>query len=293
MIRGGSAGLRKGLVVAQVSLSLLLLIGAGLFLESLRNLRTLNPGFDVQNVAAFDVDPTMSRYDPVLTNDYYRRLRMRLNAIPGVEGSAFAVVPVLEDNEWDNWVTIEGYTPKPEERPDPHMQFCTPGFFETLKIPVLLGRDFDDRDNSRAPKVAIVNQKFARRYFGANSPMGRHIGMGIDPGTKTDIQIVGVVGDTKYENMREEIPEEVYVPNEQQRFANGVTVYVRARGDPASLFNTLRAAVRDVDAGVPMYDLRTLEHQVRFRCSPSACWPRFRASSDAWPRCWPRWGSTA
>ena len=130
VIRGGSAGLRKGLVVAQVSLAFLLLIGAGLFLQSLRNLKTLNPGFDVRNVLAFDVNPTMNRYDRKWTTDYYRRLHQRLSVFPGVESHVFAVVPLLENNEWDNWVTIEGYSAKQDERPDPHMQYCSPGILQ-------------------------------------------------------------------------------------------------------------------------------------------------------------------
>jgi predicted permease len=262
VVSGGSAGLRKGLVVAQVSLSLLLLIGAGLFLQSLRNLKTLNPGFEVKNLLAFDVDPTMSRYDPKWSSDYYRRLSERLNALPGVEAHTFAVVALLEGNEWDNWVTIEGYSAKQDERPDPHMQYCSPGYFKTLKIRLLAGRDFDERDDAGAPKVGIVNQKFVKKYFGGADPVGRHVGMGIDPGTKTDIQIVGVVADTKYESMRDDIPYELYIPSEQKGFADGETVYVRTSGDPANLFNTLRAEVRAVDASVPMYDMRTLDHQV-------------------------------
>ena len=262
VILGGSARLRKSLVVVQVSLSLLLLIGAGLFVQSLRNLKTLNPGFDIKNVLAFDVNPTLSRYDTKWTTDYYRRLYQTLSTLPGIESHTFAVVPVLENNEWDNWVTIEGYSPKPDERPDPHMQFCSPGFFKTLKIPVLLGRDFDERDDADAPKVGIVNQKFVRRYFGDANPLGRHIGMGIDPGTKTDIQIVGVVGDTKYESMRDEIPYELYIPTSQQQGANGGTVYVRAQADPTRLFNAVRVATQSVDAGVPTYDMRTLDHQM-------------------------------
>jgi len=262
VVHGGAARLRKGLVVAQVSLSLLLLIAAGLFLQSLRNLKTLNPGFEVRNLLAFDVDPTLNRYDLQWTRDYYRRLHQALSVFPGVESDTFAVIPVLEDNEWDNWVTIEGYSAKQVERPDPHMQYCSPGFFKTLKIPVLLGRDFNERDDAGAPEVGIVNQKFVNRYFGGADPLGRHVGMGIDPGTKLDIRIVGVVGDTKYENMREEIPYELYVPNEQKNFANGGTVYVRARGDPVLAFNMLRATVRGVDAGVPMYNMRTLDYQM-------------------------------
>ena len=262
VILGGSARLRKSLVVVQVSLSLLLLIGAGLFVQSLRNLKTLNPGFDIRNVLAFDVNPALSHYDTKWTTAYYRRLYQTLSTLPGIESHTFAVVPVLENNEWDNWVTIEGYSPKPDERPDPHMQFCSPGFFKTLKIPVLLGRDFDERDDAGAPKVGIVNQKFVRRYFGDANPLGRHIGMGIDPGTKTDIQIVGVVGDTKYESMRDEIPYELYIPTSQQQGANGGTVYMRAQADPTRLFNAVRVATQSVDADVPTYDMRTLDHQM-------------------------------
>jgi predicted permease len=262
VIRVGSAGLRKGLVVAQVSLSMLLLVGAGLFQHSLHNLKSQDPGFDVKNLLAFNVDPTLSRYDRKWTMDYYRRLRDRLSTLPGVESHALAVMPVLENNEWDNWVTIEGYSARQDERPDPHMQFCSPGFFKTMKIPLLLGRDFNDRDTAGAPKVGIVNQKFVNRYFGGAVPLGRHLGMGIDPGTKLDIQIIGVAADTKYESMRDEIPYELYVPSDQQDFANGGTVYVRAQGDPVHLFDALRTQVRSVDAGVPMYDMRTLEDQM-------------------------------
>jgi predicted permease len=262
VVRGASVGLRKGLVVAQVSLSLLLLIGAGLFLQSLRNLKGMNPGFEVKNLLTFSVEPTLSRYDKPWTLDYYRRLSERLQNLPGAESHAFAVVPIMADNEWDNWVTIEGYTPKQGEAPDPHMQYCTPAFFKTLKIPVLLGRDFMAKDVGGAPKVGVVNQRFAKRYFGAASPIGRHLGMGIDPGTKLDIEIVGVVGDAKYESMRDEIPFELYVPYTQINFVTGMTVYVRAQGNPTGIFNMLRPAVRDVDASVPMYDLRTLDDQV-------------------------------
>ena len=142
------------------------------------------------------------------------------------------------------------------------MEYCSPDFFKTLRIPILAGRDFTDRDRRGAPKVAIVNQKFAQRYFGSASPLGRHIGMGIDPGTKTNIEIVGMVADTKYENMREEIPYEVYVPTVQQDFVNGGTIYIRSAGNPTQMFNSLRSAIREVDANVAMYDLRTTENQV-------------------------------
>jgi len=261
VLHGGSAQLRKGLVVAQVSLSLLLLIAAGLFLQSLRNLKSLNPGFEVRNLLAVDVDPSYT-YPAAWITAYYRRLRQILSTTPGVESHALAVVPVLEDNEWDNWVTIEGYSARQDERPDPHVQFCSPDFFKTLKIPILLGRDFTDRDTAGAPKVVIVNQKFVNRYFGGVNPVGRHLGMGIDPGTPMNRLIVGVAGDTKYESMRDDIPYEMYIPLEQKEVAEGVTAYVRTEGDPAHAFNSLRSAIQAVDGTVPMVNMRTLDHQV-------------------------------
>ena len=242
-----------------------------------------NPGFDVENLVAFDVNPTMNTTDRNWVAAYYRHLHNSLHEIPGLESDTFAVVPVLENNEWVNWVTIEGYIPTRGERPDPHMQYCSPGFFKTLKVPLLRGRDFNDRDVNGAPKVAVVNQKFAKRYFGDGDPIGRHIGMGIDPGTPVDIQIVGIAADTKYESMRDEIPEEVYIPRDQMSFANSGTVYLRTRADPIRVFNAMRAAVQDADANVPVHDTRTVTHQVEIsllteRLLPSG--PRGTAGRD-------------
>ena len=260
---GASAGLRKGLVAAQVALSLLLLVGAGLFLKSLNNLKELRPGFEAHNLVAVRVEPTLSRgYNLAWARDYYRRLTEQLETVPGIQSAALAVIPLVEGWEWDNSITIEGYVPKQGEDPDPHMQFCSPRFFETLKIPILLGRDFTVKDAFGAPKVAIVNERFAKRYFGARNPLGRHIGFGSDPGTKTDTEIVGVVSDTKYENMRDEVPYELYVPYAQQDWADSMTVYMKTSAPPLGLFGTLRRAVREVDAGVPIYQMRTLDQTV-------------------------------
>jgi predicted permease len=259
---GASAGLRKSLVVAQVALSLLLLVSAGLFIQSLSKLKELDPGFQTRNLVMFEVEPTLSGYKPQWARDYYRQLLERLQTLPGVSSAAFAAIPLLIGDEWDDDVTIEGYTPKQGETPDPHMQFCSPRFFETLKIPILLGRDFTIKDGQGAPKVGIVNQKFAKRYFGDRNPIGRHLGLGIDLGTKTDIEIVGVAGDTKYENMREEIPYELYAPWIQQEWVGSMTAYVRTEAAPSSFFATLRRTVREVDASVPIYGIRTVDHQV-------------------------------
>jgi len=262
VVGGTSVLLRKGLVVAQVALSLLLLIGAGLFVHSLRNLHDLDPGFRTKNLVSFAIDPTLTGKPKEWSLDYYRRLSERIDSIPGVASSTLAVIPVLGDNEWDNGATVEGYSAKEGESVDPHMQFCSPGFFQTLQIPILAGRDFRREDGATAPKVGIVNRKFARKYFANVDPIGRHVGFGQNPGTKLDIEIVGVVGDTKYENLREEVPYELYVPYNQQEFVVGMTAYLRAAADPSGLFPALRRMVTELDPDVPVYQVRTVDQQV-------------------------------
>jgi predicted permease len=258
---GTSVGIRKGLVAAQVTLSLLLLIGAGLFIRSLKNLKALDPGFRTTNLLEFFIDPVLSGYKPDRSLDFYRQLRENLNAIPGVESSTLAVIPVLSDDEWDNSVTVEGFTNTATNTPDPHMQYATPDFFKTMQIPILMGRDFRMTDAKGTPKVCIVNEKFARKFFKDGNAIGRHIGMGGDPGTKLDIEIVGVVRDTKYENMREEIPIEVYQPYNQVDFVLGMMAYVRTSRSPEQTFSAIRQTVNRLDPNLPLAEMKTLETQ--------------------------------
>jgi predicted permease len=259
---GASVGLRKSLVVAQVALSLLLLIAASLFIRSLRNLKDLDPGFHTSNLIAFKVDPTLNSYKTDRARSFYRRLQERLAGLPGTESASLAVVPVLDSDEWDSWVTIDTYRPKQGELPDPHMNFVSVGHFQTLEIPVLAGRDFRLTDTQGSPPVAIVNETFSKKYFGGLNAIGHHFGMGIDPGTKTDIMIIGVAHDTKYETMRDEIPTEVYRPFEQMDFATGMTAYVRTARDPNQMFATVRKVTQELDPNLPVFDMTTLEKQM-------------------------------
>lgn len=259
---GTSVGLRKTLVAAQVALSLLLLIGAGLFIRSLGNLRELDPGFHTGNLVGFAVDPPMNGYQPERSLDFYRRLRESLGALPGVESSSLAVIPVLTGDEWDNSMAVEGFQHKPSETPDAHMQFASPDYFKTMRIPILLGRDFRMTDGRQAPKVCIVNEKFARRFFKDGLAIGKDIGMGGDPGTKLDIEIVGVVRDTKYESMRDEVPMEVYRPYHQMEFVIGMYAYVRTARRPEQAFAGIRQVVNGLDPNLPIFQMKTIESQM-------------------------------
>ncbi len=259
---GTSVSFRKGLVIAQVTLSLLLLIGAGLFIRSLSNLKELDPGFRTSNLLTFSIDPPQNGYKPERSLDFYRQLTEALNTTPGVEAASLAIVPILEGEEWDNTVTVEGYRAKPGEWIDPHMNFISPDYFKSLSVPILVGRDFNANDGKTAPEVAIVNEKFAKRYFGTTNATGRHIGMGGDPGTKTDITIVGVTRDTKYESMRDETPMEVFVPYRQKTFVLGMSAYVRTARDPDQMFSTIRRIVQGLDPNIPVFEMKTLEKQL-------------------------------
>jgi predicted permease len=258
---GTSVRLRKALVGAQVAVSLLLLIGAGLFIGTLKNLKDLDPGFQISNVIEFSLNPTANGYSREHSLDLYRQLKENIGALPGVESAALAVMPVLGGGEWDNSMSVEGFTHKPTEAPDPHMQFLSPDYFKTLNIPILLGRDFRATDVRGAAKVCIVNERFARKYFKDGDALGRHLGMGGNPGTKLDIEIVGIARDTKYESMRDEVPLEVYEPYTQTDFVVGMTTYIRTTRLPEQAMPGVRKVVTSLDSNLPVSQLKTLEQQ--------------------------------
>ena len=262
-VTGGSGQLsfRKVLVALQVTLSLVLLIGAGLFIRSLGNLRLLDPGFRTANIVQFNLNPRALGYDANRTAALFQRIDQRLSATPGVRGVGFADMAVLQNNEWDQWVTIEGYAAGPREKMDPHFNSVSPGYFDALGMHILRGRGFSVKDDSKSPLVAVVNASFAKRYFQGRDPIGRHIGLGSDPGTPTDTEIVGVVNDTRYESLRDEIPTQVFLCA-RQRSAFGATVYVLMRGNPAGGFRAVRAVVNEMDPTLPITTMKTMDRQV-------------------------------
>jgi predicted permease len=263
---------RKGLVMAQVTLSLLLLIGAGLFVHSLTNLRKLGPGFAAEKLVAFNLDPSLNAYDVPRAKAFYMRLTENLAATGGVQSVGLAAMRILEGDEWDSSLTVEGYTAKNGESIQAYMNSISPGYFQALGVPILAGRDFTIRDNEEvkygsdindwSPTKAIINEKFAKKYFGTTNAVGRHVGFGSDPGTKTPIEIIGVVKDIKYTNLRDEIPIQMFIPYLGSRFVTAMTVYVRTTLDPNQIASAIRAQIRQIDPNIPIYGMRTMEAQI-------------------------------
>lgn len=259
---GAGTRLRKTLVVAQVALCFLLLIGSGLFVQSLSNLRSLDPGFRADNLLRFKLNPPLSGYTPERTKAFYWDLQQRLQRVPGVQAAGFAVVPIMEGDEWDSTVTVEGYTPEQGENMNPHFNSVSPGYFLSMGIPIKAGRDFEERDFRSPVKVAIVNETFARRYFKDKSPIGYHFGFGGRTDVVPDIEIVGVAGDSKYEDLNGEIPRQVFVLNQQQEWTSGMTVYMRTTRPSGEAFSAIRRTVGEIDASLPLFDLNTMEDQL-------------------------------
>jgi predicted permease len=270
LLGGGKARLRKAFVASQVAISLLLVVGAALFLRTLDNLLAVDVGFDANRLLTFSLDPSLNGYAPSRNKQLAKTLLERLRATPGVSGAGLASRPLLEGNQWSSGMRIEGYTPKTGEDMNQLNNSVSPGYFSAMGIPLLMGRDFDERDERSDPpekgqsqyRVAIVNERFARHYFGDESPVGRHLAFGFDPERPISIEIVGVVRDAKYADVRSEVPRQVFVPYLETTTPRGFTVYVRTQRDPTTVFPSLRQAVEQLEPDLPLYGLRTLERQV-------------------------------
>jgi predicted permease len=270
VVGGGQVRLRKALVIAQVALSLLLLIGAGLFIRSLQNLLAQDPGFKTTNLVTFMVDPSLNGYSPQQTKQFAKRLVERTSSLPGVRVASITSVAILMGGSWSSTMTVEGYTAREDEDVVAYSNTVLPGYFQTMGIPLLVGRDFAVRDERLTPaperesdfRVAIANQRFVERYFGKRNPIGRHVGFGGAPGTPTPIEIVGVVGTSKYVAIRDEAEPQLFFPFLEGRDPRLLVVYVRTTQEPETMFASLRQLVQGMDPALPVFEMRTMEEQV-------------------------------
>ena len=264
----GRPRLRQALVVTQVALSFTLLVGAGLFLKSLHNLLSVDPGFRTDRMLTFSFDLGRGGYDAARARAFARTFHARVSALPGVSSAAYAFVSLLGGGGWGMGLTVEGYVPPPGESASSLLNAVSPGFFRTLGIPLIAGREFHDRDDAVTPapdgwpyRQAVVNETFAKRYFGGASPVGRRIGIGEDPGTPMPIEIVGLAKDAHYAAVREEPRPQVFFPYLQATMEN-VSVYVRTRKEPEALMPLIRREIAGLDSQLPVYGVATLETRV-------------------------------
>ena len=270
-VLGGSyQHLRKGLVITQVALSLLLLVGSSVFLRSLQNLLAVDAGFDAPRLLSFSVEPGASGYEAAQTKAFAKALLERVRATPGVSAAGFASNRLLEGGSWNSNMTVDGRPHDPNDRVHAHNNRISPGYFAAMGMRIVAGRDFDARDERHVepgapmlpPRSAIANEEFVRRFLPGRDPIGVRIGFGRDPGTPTPIEIVGVVTTAKYTSLRAEPQAQLYFPFLEGPSIRSLVMYVRTPQWPAALVEGMRAAVRQIDPSLPLHGIRTVEEQV-------------------------------
>ncbi|MCG3161669.1 MAG: hypothetical protein JMDDDDMK_02866 [Acidobacteria bacterium] len=252
---GAVSRLSKGLVVLQVALSLLLLVGAGLFIRTLYNLQRVNLGFNQENLLLFSLQPRQGGYKDERLIQFYERLFERLDNLPGVRAATFGVVPLIAHNMWNANVLLPGETEKTAGEHLTNRQMARENYFAAMEIPLLTGRGFTEGDDQNAPKVAVVNQTFARKFFPNESALGKRV---TDSDSKREVEIVGIVADTKYDSQRNEIEPLLYTPWRQDVADIGAMYFaLRTVGDPTAFAASVRQAVRELDSNLPVTEMTT------------------------------------
>ncbi len=265
----GHAGFGRALIAAQLALSLVLIVGAGLFVRTVRKLVAQDVGFDREHVLMLRIETELAGYKPDQLESLYQRMRDHLNVLPGVRDSALALYTPLRGDNWSGSVAIARYTPEQNQQAFAAWNRVSAGYFDAMGIPVLLGREIGPQDTAKAPPVAVVNQTFARKYFPDGNPVGQRIGW--SEGTKNLLEIVGVVQDTLHMDVRSEVPPMFFLPMTQKAGDQGThssrddyaqDLVVRAVGDPAKIAQEVRQALREVAPSLPITRVTTAKERV-------------------------------
>jgi putative ABC transport system permease protein len=259
----GLRSFRGWLVVAELALAVVLLLAAGLLVRSFNKLLTVDLGFDRENVLTARINLPRSKYSqPAQMQAFYDNLLQRVQALPGVQSAGTINHTPLNGFGLIAFIQIEGVPPLDKKKDPPvGIGSVSPGYFQTMKIPLLSGRHYDARDGANGQKVAIVNQSFANRFFAHGDPLGKRISFGCEDSEGLCRTIVGVVGNIRQESITDEVTPELYVPFAQMRL-NGMTLVVRTASDPLAIAKAVRNEVLSIDKNQPVYDVRTLAQRV-------------------------------
>jgi predicted permease len=257
-----SARFRKGFILAQVALSVLLLVGAGLFARSFFNLMREDPGFHAENLLRFGIDPRLNGYDATRGWAFYRELQQRLALLPGVRSVACANMGPFGGGSEGSNITVEGYKPGEDEMVGALKDYVSRDYFHTMGIPVIAGREFTERDTTGAPKVVVVNEVFVKKYCKGENAVGKHMAFGGGKTTGLDREIIGVVRDSKHGGLREEASPFVYQPYDQSGTLDRAAFFVRTLRNENDLGPDIRRLLRSMDANLPVYDMRSMTVQI-------------------------------
>lgn len=256
------ARLRKGFILAQVAFSVLLLVGAGLFARSFVNLMRQDPGFHAENLLRFGIDPKLNGYDSTRGWGLYREVQQRLASVAGVRSVAMAAFGPFGGSSRGGNITVEGYKAGQDEYVGALQDYVSRDYFHTMGIPLIAGREFRERDTTGAPKVVVVNEVFAKKYFKGESAIGKHMRFGGGDNKPLDREIVGVVRDSKHRGLREEVSPFVYQPYAQGDDLERAVFFVRATRNENGLGPDVRSLLHSMDANLPVYDMGSMTTQI-------------------------------
>jgi predicted permease len=254
---------RTGLATTQIALSTMLLILAGLFTKSLMNISRVELGIDTERLVMFGLSPDRNGYPPERSKALFERIEDELAAVPGVSGAAGAMVPLLAGSNWSNGVTVQGFPSGPDTDNDSMFNEVGPGYFGAVGMRLLDGRDFTRGDIDGGPKVAIVNEAFARKFKLTGHVIGARMASQTGTDAKLDIEIVGLVKDAKYSSVKREIPPVYFIPYRQDKDVGSMYFYARTRLDDQALLQAIPRIVRGLDPNLPVEDLRSMDRQIR------------------------------
>ena len=254
---------RTTLATVQIAMSMALLVPAGLFAKSLFNVSRVDLGLKADHMVVFGISPELNSYTTERTRQLFERMEDELAAIPGVTSVVAAIVPVLAGDNWGNSLAVEGFEAGPDTNTNASFNGVGPGYFKTMGIPLMAGREFTRADAFGAPKVAIVNQAFAKKFNLGDNPIGKRFGLGGGPETKMDIEIVGVAQDAKYSDVKDAPPPQYFLPYRQEERLGYGYFYVRTATPPEQMLSTIPAVMRKLDASLPLEDVKTMETQIR------------------------------
>jgi predicted permease len=235
-------------------------MSAGLFVKSLSNVSRVDLGIKVDNVIVFGVSPGLNGYTPERSKAFYERLEEELGSVPGATGVAMARIALLAGNNSGTNVSVEGFTSGPDTDTDSNYNEIGPGYFQTLGVPLLAGREFTPADSEAAPKVAIVNEAFAKKFNLGRDAVGKHMARGKG---KLDVEIVGLAQNAKYSEVKQQVPPLFFTPYRQSGRVGSMHIYVRGAADPATILRSVPSVVARLDPNLPIEDLKTLPQQVR------------------------------
>jgi predicted permease len=259
----GASRFRATLATGQIALSMALLVAAGLFVRSLVNVSRVDLGINTENLLMFGISPQLNGYTPDRSRAFFERVEDELAALPGVTAVSAATVPLIAGNNWGSSLSVQGFQAGPDTDTHSNFNVIGPDYFRTVGVPLVAGREVTRADAMSSSKVVLVNEAFARKFNLGRDAVGKYIGDSVGNNAKLDMEIIGVVKDANYSEVKQQIPPVFFRPYRQDPLLGFITFYVRTALAPEQLMPSITSAIARLDPNLPVENLKTVDQQIR------------------------------